>query len=282
MRYDPDRAAQLLARMSEAPEACDDWLVVFGFDSITGLNYGGVFVGTLGPGEECGEGRDSKSILGATYCREGFLCLPDTDGVNRCVAMALPGDPCPVVPSNPGSSCHQRRPADPNGTFKSAEVDLVCVPDGPDTGTCEHDAPDGTPCEFHEQCESRFCRVSEESGVPGVCTRRLGNGEACIEPAACDGGRCDFAVDPPICAERSADGADCLIDEDCELGACRYEDETSAFGACHERRPALPTGAECGPNDTCEGVSLCADGVCLAPACTDFITGRLDAVSLRE
>jgi hypothetical protein len=268
LRYNEARAAALLARMSDAPDACDDQFVVLGFDSYTVLSFDGVFAGTLTPGAPCGEQADSKSIPSVSFCREGSICLPDAEGVNRCVVVAAPGDPCPLFPNHPGSSCLERRPADPDGTFRSAEVDLACVPDGSGGGTCQRDAPDGTACDHHTQCASRFCWKSQ-ADAPGACAPRLPNGDACEDPAACETGRCDFTRDPPTCSERNPAGAECLFGEDCESLTCAFEDTAEGSGICGERMAPLAPGSACGATDTCAG-GLCADGMCLPPICTYY------------
>jgi hypothetical protein len=267
LRFDKARAAALLARMSDAPSACDNQFVVLGFDSYTVLTFDGAFVGTLAPGAQCGAA-DSKSTPSVSFCREGSICLPDAEGVNRCVVVAAPGEACPLVPQNPGSSCLERRPADPDGSFTSAVVELVCVPDGSGSGTCQRDAPDGTACDHPAQCASRFCRTSEVD-EPGVCAPKLPEGDACGDPAECETGRCDFAGDPPTCAERDATGAECLLDEDCESLTCDFEDSSEGVGMCGESAAPLSPGTACGPADKCDG-GVCADGVCLAPICTFY------------
>jgi hypothetical protein len=274
LRYDPNRARTLLARMTDAQEACDHEFVVLGFDSVSGHTFGGVFAGTLGAGSECGDDPDVKALPGVTYCREGLLCLPGADHVNRCAPIAALGEACPIVPSDPGSSCFERQPADPDGTLTSGQIDLVCVPDAPgsQTGTCQRDAPDGTVCANHAQCASGFCLTSEPGELlPGTCAGRLANGELCFDPGACVSGRCDFSVDPPSCAEPSPDGGACLFAEDCASENCAPAEDDELFGTCHEATSSspLPVGTECGPQDACAG-GICGDGVCLQPICTAY------------
>lgn len=268
LRYDPAAADAVLARMTDAPEACDDQFVVLGFDSVSGHTFGGVFRGTLDAGSECEP--DRKAEPGVSYCREGLLCLLASDQVHRCAPIAAPGEACPVVPEDPGSSCLERRPVDPDGTFTSAQSDLACVPDtaGSETGTCQRGAADGTHCAHHSQCDSGFCQVTEGEEVQSTCARRAANGRTCFEPNACDSGRCDFSMDPPTCAEPSPKGGDCLIAEDCASGHCVWAEDES-FGTCEEAPTPLAPGAECGAQDACAG-GLCVDNVCLQPICTTY------------
>jgi hypothetical protein len=274
LRYDAGRARALLARMTAAPEACDHEFVVLGFDSVTGHTFGGAFAGTLSAGSECGDNPDVKALPGVSYCREGLLCLPGADHVNRCVPITGPGEACPIVPSDPGSSCFERRPADPDGTFTSGQIDLVCVPDAPgsQTGTCQRGALDGTACANHAQCGSGFCQTSEPGEVvPGTCADRLVNGALCFDPNACDSGRCDFSVDPPSCAEPGPEGGACLFAEDCASKNCVLPEDDEPFGKClqAESSTPLPPGTECGPEDACEA-GICGTGVCLQPICTAY------------
>ncbi|HEY3494023.1 MAG TPA: hypothetical protein VGK73_05025 [Polyangiaceae bacterium] len=270
LRYDDAAADRLLARMKDPDFPCVPQWVALGFDSYAGHTLDGSFLGTLPAGSECGDA-DAKSLTGVTFCAEGHLCLPAADGVSRCVAAAAEGERCPIVPNEPGSSCYERRPADPDGHYDSAHVDLVCVPDSPgsESGTCQRHAPDGNSCSNQAQCASEFC-LFEEPKAPGVCSPRLANGEACVEYPQCESGRCDVTADPPTCADAAADGRECLFDEDCESGQCRAEDPNEVFGVCaSDVVPGpVPPGSSCGLEDTCDG-GLCLDGVCQEPICTE-------------
>ncbi len=276
LRYHADAAEALLSRMSGAPDACDNQFVILGFDSATGQTFGGVFTGTLDAGSECGDQPDRKTKPGVSYCREGHLCLPSRDGVNRCVPVAAPGEACPVVPGDPGSSCFERKSVDPDGTFTSTQLDLVCVPDaaGGETGTCQRRAADGTACSDHSQCESGYC-PSSETGEGGACASKLANGEPCFEPNACSSGRCDFSVDPPACAEASPEGGDCLFAEDCASNDCVYAASDDLSGTCgpDEVSAPLPPGSACDASETCDG-GLCSDGVCSQPICKTYDVER--------
>jgi hypothetical protein len=275
LRYDAQRAADLVARVRDAPMACEDQVVVLGFDSLTGRSFDGAFPGTLPVGAECGEEADDKSRAGVSYCGEGLLCVPARDDVNRCVPIAGAGQPCPILPGNVGSSCFERRPPDPDGTFTSAVMELVCVPDGPgsDTGTCRPEAPEAAACLSHAQCETGFCRFAATGeAVSGTCAPQLANGEECTEPATCESGRCDFTEEPSRCSVRSADGEACLIDEDCLSGGCAYDDSSAEAGTCGiaDSDARLPPGSACTPADTCEG-GPCVNDVCLQPICADYV-----------
>jgi len=236
VRYDAHAAEQVLARVRDDPTACADQFVVLGWDSYEGQTFGGAFIGTLEAGSECG-GADDKTRAGASFCREGLLCLPAADGSNRCVAAAAAGAPCPVVPGYPASSCLERKPADPDGSFTSAEAGLTCVPDASGSET-------------------------------GTCSPRLANGSDCTDPAECASGRCQFTVEPPVCAERVPGGADCLIDEDCATRACRYEDASASLGVCASPG-VLPPGSPCMIGTECES-GWCEADLCQAAICIDY------------
>ena len=270
LRYDGQAATRMLARLRDDPALCEDQFVALGFDSYSGHTFGGTFLGTLPPGAECGEA-DDKSRPGVSLCQEAHLCLTAADGVTRCVAAAAEGAPCPLVPSDPGSSCFEHKAADSDGNLTSAHADLSCVPATPraDMGTCRRGAPDGSACSNAAQCASGLCR-SDETGTSAACAQPLSNDAECTDPAECSSGRCNFFEDPPRCAERLSDALECLIDEDCANGACRFAADAELGTCAHPEPPArLTRGAACTETSQCAS-GACADGACRAPICTRY------------
>jgi hypothetical protein len=272
--YDAEAAAALVARIRSPGSSCDSWVAATGFDTYSAHSFGRVFRGTLTEGSAC-EPEDDKKYVGATVCAEGLLCLPDTSGSNRCVAIAAPGDACPVVAAHPDSSCLERRPPDSDEEFESSYRSIVCVPDGAGstTGTCERLAPDGTACNNHEQCASGRCRrSSEDFSLPGTCAAQVTDGETCSESPDCESGRCVFNG-PATCAPKYADGVACTSNEDCSSDFCDASGGSSSeMGICGSDpspEPLMP-GSPCSADDDCDR-SSCAQGVCLERICRDYL-----------
>lgn len=149
-------------------------------------------------------------------------------------------EPEPQPEPEPGLGCGGALDATcPEGTFCIAANRAECDPNAGDPNCPGECVPRDEPA---PECESAAdCRLPGDSCVE--CPNGL---EACPE-AACDGGRCVFAV--PLCAEPEPE---CTSAEDCRLPADR----------CIE----CPDGLEACPTASCEqGVCAFARPVCESP-----------------
>jgi hypothetical protein len=244
-------AAETLIRGLRAPgAACDDLVVTLGIDSYRAHSLGGVFVGTVPAGGDCGADDDPKKNMTVSRCGEGHLCLTGTDGRNTCVPFAGLGEACPVIPDNAGSSCLLRQGPDRDGEFQSASETLSCIPDGPGstTGTCEQRAPDGSPCDEHPQCASGHC------GDDG-CFQPLADGEACLEESDCASWTCGGGA-ASVCVTRLPDGSSCTASYECASSLCSVP-AGGAQGTC-----TAPTQAPAELGAPCTESAGCVSGYC--------------------
>lgn len=273
LRFDATAATALVAKIRTPETTCEDQISAAGFDSYSARSFGGVFVGTHDEGESCVQ-VDDKQHAGTSVCAPGLLCLEGADGTSTCARLAGPGEACPVLATNPDSTCLDRRVPDRDGEFESAFASLTCIPTtaGSATGTCRTDAPNGSPCDHYQQCESGRCDFDTDGTMP-TCAPKGANGAPCSLGFDCESGRCVLGS-PTLCAAALPDGSECASDADCETGTCDLPtDGSSGPGVCGPvtTAPLLPIGAACTENAECLPGTLCDSGHCAAPFCEDFV-----------
>jgi hypothetical protein len=243
-----------------------------GFDSYAARTFGGVFLGTQPEGAAC-DRPDGKKNTFASVCEPGLLCVTGTDGMSTCVALAAPGEPCPVLPDNASSTCLERKGPDKDGEFESAFASLTCVPTVPGSamGTCRTSAADGSPCDDARQCENGRC-ASTLAGEARTCGPKLANGVNCELDGECASGRCAIATS--TCASRLPDGSECTASVDCESGGCNGRTDPNTLGTCGAPvvpPPPLPKGSPCVWHEECGSELVCDAGFCGERLCEDFV-----------
>ncbi|MFO0590894.1 MAG: hypothetical protein U0441_25345 [Polyangiaceae bacterium] len=209
--------------------------------------------GTLAAGEAC---------FTSLQCQSG-LCDGGVDGCGQCLNTKQPGEDC----SGPLDRCVGNNSSCLNG---------VCEI----TGTKEGEACNaygGGDCQF-----TLYCKTPDPQTLDGVCTARLGAGQACSGDECAAGLYCKGGT----CAAFSPDGAACAPGDLCSSGYCvngtcgtpelglHEGDDCSAWPMCRtgltcvngvcEPMSYVPEGAEC----TLGGPDVCApDHICDNPAC---------------
>ena len=264
--FDREAASALLAKFRAPPTSCVGIYADLGLDSYSAHGFGGVFRGTLSAGSTCTYAQ-SKKNPGTGECADGLLCLPDAGGTNRCVAIAEPGEACPVTAEHPDSSCLLRQPPDSDNEFESAFDALICLPNANSTtdGTCGTAAPNGSACNDNDQCESRRCASSD------VCMAKLGVDGTCNSSSDCESGHCQFSTPSSICAPKLADGASCFQNAECVNGGCNPTSESNV-SRCGPLPPAptpQPLGAACTDSNECDSL-FCRAGECKPRVCEVF------------
>jgi hypothetical protein len=269
--FDAMAASALFARLENPATTCLEHVLAAGFDSYSALTFGGVFLGTLPAGASC-DTPDGKKKTSASACEPGLLCLTGADGANTCVALAAPGEACPVVADNATSTCLERKDPDRDGEFESAFASLTCVPTSPGspTGTCRTAAPDGSPCDDARQCAGGRCAPALAGEAP-TCGPKLANGGSCETDVECESGRCAFISG--TCEPRLPDDSECTAAVECESGACHRPVDSAASGSCGPPMipaPALPKGSACVEQKECGSALSCDAGLCRERLCDDF------------
>jgi hypothetical protein len=269
--FDAVAASALVARIQNPATTCLDQILAAGFDSYSARTFGSVFLGTRRAGAPCHR-VDGKKNAFASVCEPGLMCVTGTDGANTCVALAAPGEACPVLPENATSTCLERKAPDKDGEFESAFASLTCVPTSPGSaaGTCRTAAPDGSPCDDARQCAGGRC-ASALTGEAPTCGPKLANGSSCELGEECESGRCATPI--RTCESRLSDGSECTAAVDCESGACNGRDDPGVLGTCGPPvvpPEPLPKGSACVWHEDCGSMLVCDVGFCGERLCQDF------------
>jgi hypothetical protein len=269
--YEPSTAEALLERLRDPSLPCGGIGAVLGVDSFGIASFGGVFLGTVEAGGPC-EFTHRKDEWGVTPCKGDLRCLKGRDGTNTCVPIAGLGEPCPVVPNDVDSSCMLRQMPDAKGRFGSAYKSLSCIPDAPDaaTGTCQQNAPSGSPCLFDEQCASGRCAQDASSTTASdVCHSLAADGSDCLSDVNCE----SFFCRNRVCVPRAGVGGACSASNHCESDNC---DTTNGVlsATCIEPVTPAAVGAACSDDDGCTSdycVTTTDGGTCAEPTCGPFL-----------
>ena len=241
--------APCVANDCQAEEICGVWLV-----GDVGVPDGDVQIGGIcqaphpdgaGLGEICADAFD---------CVRGHRCVPDPDGVNRCLAPCRSTEHCAS-----GYLCLDR-----DATGAVADVPALqhgfCVPVPADTGSgraCHGDRD----CPGTETCHAH--RLESSGIIDRYCRRGVGFfavGQRCEDNADCASNRCVGGFCSGICD----DHADCGTHLSC-FPEGTLDPDTGAIlgGACR------PPDGECRVDNDCSAVLGCGNQrcVCAQRAC---------------
>jgi len=197
--------------------------------------------GAIPPGGNCRTSMDCAGVAGAiTSCwansGSGGVCMRmsrGSAGQGTCLGDAVTTGGFLGPFFGPGSSVWP--PAVVDGVFCDQRAGLTCIPnDDLNAQVCAPFLADGAPCLFGFNCASEICwdpSYGEVNGErPGVCMRRIGDGQACSISAnvTCDrSSYCNAgASGNGVCAPRGPDGAACSSNDACENANCELSTTT--------------------------------------------------------
>lgn len=211
VRYDAERAAELLARMRARESSCQGFVDALDWSVRDLLSLGGVFEGTVEAGGAC----EPLGFELISECRLGG-CAPVGDA-HVCLGAVGAGERCDAV--------HTCADLDGRLTFERGidRLTLRCVPDAPDAevGTCVAWVDEGGACEGDAACWSGVCRG-------GRCAVRADD-EPCSLARECASGNCHpsehvcrpgDAPEGAPCADAAACASHVCLDGTCAPAGC--------------------------------------------------------------
>ena len=214
-------------------------------------------------------GEDNEGVLEVVTCGESEACVV-SDSASGCLAK------CDKV-GDEKTACDLDSDTGDGGftrvvSYKCESVNdkLVFVPgESKDCGnalcdtftnTCTGEAGVGVPCEYDNQCESRYCEIAADA-EEGVCAEKKADGSDCSGNNACASGYCKASTGQ--CTSKAENDAECDADEDCKSNFCSKDAEAEK-GKCAD----VPSGLlENGAN--CDDSAKCLSAYCDGTVCAD-------------
>ncbi len=199
--YDGRAAYRFIRGIAEGALACETPLNVLGWTRQDMLTFGGIFRGTVAPGEACNL---PFAPFRANECLQG-VCLLDDTNQGHCVQTVDIGDSC-----DERTACfNMNRPVEIRD-FYADTFAARCVPalDGP--SVCTMREKDGERCNADDACLSGRCEDKR-------CVALSHHGDSCRSDLDCVQGLCNSGVcevsDLPV-------GAECVRHAECSSSAC--------------------------------------------------------------
>ena len=213
-------------------------------------------------------GEDNEGVLEVVTCGESEACVV-SDSASGCLAK------CDKV-GDEKTACDLDSDTGDGGftrvvSYKCESVNdkLVFVPgESKDCGnalcdtftnTCTGEAGVGVPCEYDNQCESRYCEMAADA-EEGVCAEKKADGSDCSGNNACASGYCKASTGQ--CTSKAENDAECDADEDCKSNFCSKDAEAEKGKCADVPSGLLENGANC--TDSAKCLSAYCDGTVCA------------------